>query len=136
MSPIGFAFWLLVGPLAFWLFGGIVARLGGLLFVFAGTAGLAFNPNAGAVLLIGMGVLMWLVGHWHFALRHQEFKAPLARAFFSRAPAWLDPTRSWAVAEGPQRCDREPVADDLTARQGGARTCSPDVETPDQGGSP
>jgi hypothetical protein len=97
MSPTGFAFWLIVGLLAFWLLGGIVARLSGLLFVFAGTANLALNPSAGAVLVIGMGALMWLVGHWHFALRHHEYKSPLARYVFQRwAPVWLDPAASWA----------------------------------------
>lgn len=108
MSSTGFAFWLIVGLLAFWLLGGIVARLGGLLFVLAGTAGLALNPNAGAVLLIGMGALMWLLGHWHFAMRHHEYKSPLARYVFCRwGPAWLDPTRNWALAVEPQRRDRE-----------------------------
>lgn len=97
MSASGFAFWLIVGLLAFWLLGGIVARLGGLLFVLAGTAGLALNPNLGVVLLIGMGALMWLLGHWHFALRHHEYKSPLARYVFCRwGPAWLDPTANWA----------------------------------------
>jgi len=101
MSPTGFAFWLL---------GGILARLGGLLFVLTGTAGLALNPNAGALLLIGMGTLMWLVGHWHFALRHHEYKSPLARYVFCRwGPAWLDPTRNWGVvAVGPEQPDCDP----------------------------
>ncbi len=99
MSPTGSAFWLIVGLLAFWLLGGIVARLGGLLFVLAGTAGLAINPNAGALFLIGMGALIWLAGHWHFALRHHEYKSPLARYVFCRwAPSWLDPTRRWTTA--------------------------------------
>jgi hypothetical protein len=137
MSATGLAFWLLVGGLAFWLLGGLVARLGGLLFVLAGSVGLALNPDAGGVLMIGMGALIWLAGHWHYALRHHQYKSPLAGYVFCRwGPAWLDPSRTWAVAAGPQRCDREPAADDLTARRGGARTCSPEVETPDQGGSP
>lgn len=110
MSATGLAFWLLIGGLAFWLLGGLVARLGGLLFVLAGSAGLALNPNAGAVLMIGLGVLIWLLGHWHFALRHHEYKSPLAGYVFCRwAPAWLDPTRNWAVAVETQRCVREPA---------------------------
>lgn len=104
MSLTVLALWLIVGLLVFWVFGGIVARLGGLLFVFAGIADLAFAPNASAFLLIAMGALIWLIGHWHFALRHHECKSPLARYVFCRwVPSWADPTRNWAVAVAPER---------------------------------
>lgn len=104
MSLIILAFWLIVGLLAFWVFGGFVACLAGLLFVFAGIANLAFAPNASALLLIAMGALIWLIGHWHFALRTHEYKSPLARSIFCRwAPSWADPTRNWAVPVAPER---------------------------------
>lgn len=104
MSLAVLAFWLITGMLAFWLFGGMVARLGGLLFVFAGIADLALAPNASALLLIAIGALAWLAGHWHFALRHQEYKSPLARYVFCRwTPSWADPTRGWAVTVAPER---------------------------------
>ena len=96
MSLAVLAFWLIAGLIAFWLFGGIVARLGGLLFVFAD---LALAPNASALLLMAIGALAWLAGHWHFAVRHHEYKSPLARYVFCRwVPSWLDPTRQWATA--------------------------------------
>ena len=104
MSLGALALWLIVGLLAFWLLGGIAARLGGLLLVFAGIADLALAPNASALLLIATGPVVWFVGHWHFALRHQEYKSPLARYVLCRwAPNWADPTRPWAVAVAPER---------------------------------
>jgi hypothetical protein len=98
MSPAILAFWIIVGLLAVWIFGGVVARLGGLLCTLAGVANLAVSPSASALLLIATGALIWLAGHWHFALRHQAYKSPLARHLFCRwAPGWLDPTRSWTT---------------------------------------
>lgn len=106
MSPLDVAIPFLVGLLVFWLFGGFVARVGGLLLVLAGTANLAFSPQMSAVMLIGIGAAMWLVGHWHYALRHQSYKSPLARHVFCRwAPERLDPTRDWAVAVVPEPTD-------------------------------
>lgn len=108
MSPTDAAIPFLVGPLVFWLLGGFVARVGGLLLVFAGTANLALSPQMGAVVLIGIGAALWLLGHWHHALRHQSHKSPLARHVFCRwAPTWLDPTRNWAVAAAPEATDDE-----------------------------
>lgn len=98
MSPTDFAIWVLAGLLAFWLLGGFVARIGGLLLVFAGAASLALDPPSGALALVAIGALVWLAGHWHYALRHRSYKSPLARYVFRRwAPVWLDPTRGWAV---------------------------------------
>jgi hypothetical protein len=96
MSPVDVAILFLVSLLAFWLLGGFVARVGGLLLAFASVANLALSPHMGAVMLIGIGAAMWLLGHWHYALRHQAYKSPLACHVFCRwAPTWLDPTRDW-----------------------------------------
>ena len=109
MSLTVLALWLIVGLLVFWSFGGIVARLGGLLFVFAGIADLALAPNASALLLIATGAVIWLAGHWHFALRHHEFKSPLARyVFCCWAPERLDPTRGWATAVSVEDKETQP----------------------------
>lgn len=110
MSPFDFAVWLLVGALLLWLFGGFVARLGGLLLVFAGLANLALSPQLEAPLLIATGALAWMLGHWHYALRHQHYKSPLARHVFCRlVPPRLDPSRGWAVAvEQGERVEGEP----------------------------
>jgi hypothetical protein len=110
MIPIEIASGLLVGLLAFWLLGGLVARVGGLLLILVGAANLALDPDAEAALLVGAGAATWLFGHWHYALRHHAYKSPLARYVFSRwAPDWLDPARNWAVpvvnaeSTGPER---------------------------------
>ncbi len=106
MSPLDVAILSLVGLAGFWLLGGFVARVGGLLLVFAGTANLALSPQMGAVMLIGIGAAMWLLGHWHYALRHQAFKSPLARHIFCRwALPWLDPTRKWAIPTTSETVD-------------------------------
>jgi hypothetical protein len=88
---------LIFGALALWLLGGFVLRLVGLLIFVAGAVGVA-SGNASGILVAVLGGLGWLAGHWHYALRHQEYKSPLARHLFSRRPlAWLDPTRDWSV---------------------------------------
>lgn len=108
MSPLDVAILFLVGVLAFWLLGGFVARVGGLLLTFVGTANLALGPQMAAVVLVGIGAALWLLGHWHYALRHEAYKSPLARHIFCRwAPTWLDPTRNWAVPMAPEAVDPE-----------------------------
>lgn len=98
MSPFDFAIGLPGGLLAFWLLGGLVARVGGLLLVLVGAGSLALDPGMGALLPIGVGAAIWLFGHWHYALRRHAYKSPLARYVFCRwAPEGLDPTRNWAV---------------------------------------
>jgi hypothetical protein len=108
MSPTDVAIPFLVGVLACWLLGGFVARVGGLLLVIVGVANLALTPQAAAVMLIGIGAAIWLLGHWHYALRHQAYKSPLARHIFCCwAPRRLDPTRNWAVAVASEPTDDE-----------------------------
>lgn len=90
-----------------WILGGVVLRLGGLLIAVAGLAGLAISGDVAGALTFVIGALLWLAGHWHFALRHQEYKSPLARHLFCRwLPTALDPTRRWTsplVDERPRR---------------------------------
>jgi hypothetical protein len=88
---------LILGALALWFLGGFVLRLVGLVIFIAGAAGVA-SGNTEGILVAALGALGWLAGHWHYALRHQEYKSPLARRLFFRRPlAWLDPTRDWSV---------------------------------------
>jgi hypothetical protein len=77
-----------------WLFGGFLLRVGGLLMVLTGALALALGSGGGSISVIALGGLAWLAGHWHYALRHREYKSPLVALLFCRcAPAWLDPTR-------------------------------------------
>jgi hypothetical protein len=97
---------LIFGALALWFLGGFVLRLVGLVIFIAGAVGVA-SGNAEGILAAALGALGWLTGHWHYALRHQEYKSPLARHLFARRPlVWLDPTRSWGVAALPIYADR------------------------------
>lgn len=68
----------------FWLFGGVVLRVAGIVFVFAGLLTLVTLADPVALLMVVIGLVMWLAGHWHFALRHHEYKSPLAQRIFSR----------------------------------------------------
>jgi len=75
-----------------WLLGGLVLRVGGLALLAVGMFGLVQGQLAG-LMVAGLGVLMWLAGHWVFSLRHQRYKGPLARVVFCRwFPAWMDST--------------------------------------------
>ena len=65
-----------------WILGGIVLRLGGLLIAVAGLAGLAISGDVAGVLAFVIGAVFWLAGQWHYALRHQAYKSPLARHLF------------------------------------------------------
>jgi hypothetical protein len=97
-----------IGLLGAWLLGGLVLRLGGLVVALSGLAGLALSGDTKGILTFVIGGLLWLAGHWHYALRHQEFKSSLARYAFCRwAPTWLDPTRNWALAVAPEPADRD-----------------------------
>jgi hypothetical protein len=94
VTTIGIA---ILAAIGFWLIGGIVLRVGGVLIALVGAVGLVLNGNANGMLVFAIGVTLWLAGHWHFALRHHEYKSPLAERVFSWLPPRLDPTRGWAV---------------------------------------
>ncbi len=113
MNVLSFSVTILGGLLVLWLLGGVLLRIGGLLLALAGSFGVGLQHNASGVLVLAIGALLWLAGHWHYALRHHEYKSPLAGYVFMRwAPGWLDPTRDWAlpIADGeavdPERRSR------------------------------
>lgn len=94
-TVIGVAALAVVG---FWLFGGVVLRVAGIVFVFAGLITLITQANPVALFMVVIGLAMWLAGHWHFALRHHEYKSPLAqRIFLQVLPPRYDPTRHWGT---------------------------------------
>lgn len=83
-----------LGLICVWVLGGLVLRLIGYTLALAGAGVVALTGNANGALVFAIGVVLWLAGHWLFALRHGQFKSPLADFLFCRcAPAWLDPTR-------------------------------------------
>lgn len=83
-----------LGLLLAWSLGGLLLRLGGLALALAALTVLALTGDANAIVVFAIGAALWLAGHWHYALRHGDYKSPLAAFFFCRcAPAWLDPTR-------------------------------------------
>ncbi len=105
VSALGIA---ALAALLVWILGGIVLRLGGLLVAMAGLAGLAISGDVAGVLVFVIGAVLWLAGQWHYALRHQEYKSPLARHLFCRwLPGALDPTRLWTSAVIDERPRRE-----------------------------
>lgn len=94
-TVFGIAILAIVG---FWLFGGVVLRVAGIVFVFAGLFSLVTLADPVALLMVVIGLVMWLAGHWHFALRHHEYKSPLAqRIFLQVLPPRYDPTRHWGI---------------------------------------
>jgi hypothetical protein len=98
MNVLSFGVAILGGLLVLWLLGGLLLRIGSLLLILAGAFGAGVQRDASGVLVLAIGALFWLAGHWHYALRHHEYKSPLAGYVFLRwAPGWLDPTRDWAI---------------------------------------
>lgn len=88
-----------IGLLLAWRVGGFLLRATGATLTVAGLLGLVAFGQAGGLLAAVIGAGIWLGGHWHYALRHQEYKSALARHIFCRwAPGWLDPTRRWVVS--------------------------------------
>jgi hypothetical protein len=77
-----------------WVFGGLLLRLSGLILSLAGAGVVALSGNANGIVVFAIGAALWLAGHWLYALRHGQYKSPLAELLFCRcAPACLDPTR-------------------------------------------
>ncbi len=88
--------------LGFWLLGGIVLRVGGVLVVAVGLLSTTATGLPSAALATVLGGLAWLAGQWLFGLRHHYFSSPLARRVFHEAlPRQLDPTRGWGVPNVP-----------------------------------
>ena len=79
-----------------WIVAGVLLRAAGLLAVLVG---LALTPTHPAGLVLAApGALLWLIGHWHYVLRHHTYKSPLARRIYLDVlPRRLDPTRHWAT---------------------------------------
>lgn len=93
-SVIGIA---IVAAIGAWVIGDTVARWLGLLLLVAGAGYLIGGLARGAV-MVGVGLALWLLGHWLFAFKHHWWRSAAAQRVF--ASGWLrrlDPTRGWAV---------------------------------------
>ena len=77
LTVIGIA---IIAVIGFWILGGIFLRAGGIVFAFAGVVALITLHDPVALFMLVLGFVMWLAGHWHFALRHHAYKSPLAHS--------------------------------------------------------
>lgn len=94
--------------IAGWVFGGVLLRAFGLALLVLGAVGLVVTQDAAAALVLAIGVVMWLAGHWHYAMRHHEYASPLAQRLFQQAlPTRLDPSRGWSLPVNPDRSSAE-----------------------------
>lgn len=105
-----------------WLFGGVLARLAGILLVLAGALTLTATGQAGALFPVAAGALLWLAGHLHYRVRFGFWKSALAERICLLLLAWHRPDdarwrRDWAydrdiavVLDALERRDREMVA--------------------------
>jgi hypothetical protein len=83
--------------LVVWVAGSIALRIIGGLLIFAGLFGFARAIDTfAASLVLVLGLLLWLAGHWLYAYREHEYRGPLVqRIFFQILPRRFDPTRGW-----------------------------------------
>ncbi len=110
---------------AFWFMGGVFLRVGGALFFLVGVISLIALGNAFGIFIVLIGAASWLAGHWHFALRHHEYKSPLAeRIFMQVLPPRYDPTRRWSVPVSPA-AEAEPSRIDGVAADSESGSRSP-----------
>jgi hypothetical protein len=93
-DPVSILAALLLAALLFWMFGGFVLRVGGLVLALAGVAAMAAGGGLVMLWAVIPAALMWLGGHWLFAARHGYVKSMLADLAFERLPARLQPPGS------------------------------------------
>lgn len=100
LTVIGIA---IIAAVGLWILGGVFLRVGGVILAFVGAVSLITLGDPFALFLILIGLVLWLAGHWHFAMRHHEYKSPLAqRIFLQVLPPRYDPTRRWAMPVVPE----------------------------------
>lgn len=101
MSTSLLVFLVIAGAAVAWMIGSIALRVLGGLLVLVGLANLAMSTDVGVALIVGvmaLGVVLWLAGHWLFAVKHHVFASSIARRLFETVlPRPLNPTRKWGV---------------------------------------
>ncbi len=87
---------MIIAAVGFWIAGGLVLRIGGLTFAVFGAFILAIDRSLVGIVVFVFGFGLWLIGHWHYAVRYHTYKSPLAqRIFLQMLPARFDPSRGW-----------------------------------------
>ena len=105
IAAIGIA---IIASAGFWIAGGVLLRAAGLIVAMLAALNLAIVGDPAAILLFLVGLALWLLGHWHYALRHHTYKSPLARRIFCQVlPPRLDPTRGWGIPVVPVGSQQE-----------------------------
>jgi hypothetical protein len=100
--PVRFGARAVVIGVGFWLFGGLLLRAGGALLLAAGLLIAASTGSLAAAVVAALGGIVWLCGHWLFAVRNHYCRSPLARRVFLTAlPRSFDPTRGWGLPNVP-----------------------------------
>lgn len=83
--------------LGVWIFGSFALRLGGLLLFLLGLVGLLQGTPV-ALIVVAIGGVAWLAGHWLFAYKYHAFKSMIAQRLFAQTfLARVDPTRGWGI---------------------------------------
>jgi hypothetical protein len=78
-SAIGVAILVVAG---IWLFGSLLARWSGALFMVAGSVGLASTGDANGLLILVLGSALWLGGHLLHRMRRGAWKSALAECIW------------------------------------------------------
>lgn len=114
-----------LGALVFWLVGSIALRVLGGLTVLAALFVIARGESVAAGLLVlAIGLLAWLAGHWLYAYRHHAYANRLVeRIYLQLLPRKLDPTRGWGYPVHVQNAP--PPPDQAAARLDSQRTTQP-----------
>lgn len=67
-----------------WAFGSVIARVVGVVMVLDGVGGFVVHGTAAVhdryLIELGVGVGLWLFGHWLYALKHGVWRSRLGRA--------------------------------------------------------
>lgn len=114
LTLIGIA---LVVAAGLWFLGGVFLRAAGIVFALSGVLSLIFLGDPLGMIVVMIGLVMWLAGHWHYAFRHHEYKSPLARRIFLQVlPHRYDPTQGWGIPVIPEESSL-PDSEDASDRE-------------------
>ena len=83
-GPLVLASGLVLAVLAVWAFGSLPARLVGAVLAVDGIGGFFIHGTGGAsaryLAEIGIGLAVWMAGHWLYAAKYKMWRSTLGRA--------------------------------------------------------